>query len=983
MLIKKALLTSTFMVGISGFASQASAQAVPAENSPEVAQAEAQAAADDVTGANETIVVTGSRIQRPNLEQSSPVTVIGEDEIQLQQPVSAEEFLREIPGSVPSVGQNANNGSGGQAFVNLRGLGAGRNLVLLDGNRLTPATLGSLTDLNIIPLALIERVDTFTGGASTVYGADAVTGVINFITKRNFTGLDIAANAGISERGDGAIISGSVTFGANLEGGRGNVVMSLGYSDTNPVFLGAREQARVGLGSATGAVQGSTTSIPITFRAPIVGQLNTATGTVEAAANTYNANPPNQFQTPLTRYNIFGKADYEVSDGIEAYANGYFVKSTVLVSAAPTGIFANPLFVPLSNPFLPAGLRNQLCAAGDFNPNLAGQQALTAAECAAAATATFNSPAYRELEVTPERRFVESGNRLTTFTTNTFQFMAGLRGALTSNLDWDISGSYGESSRVQAARTASRDKTQQALRATNPNTCTVTTGGCVPINIFGELGSITPAAANFIALTAYSFVDTSLTTAQATVSGDLGFSSPLANEPIGVAVGVEYREYYGFSRGDAISAVPGAVLGAGAAALPQQGSYNSKEVFGELIIPLIEDRPFFHSLTAELGARYSDYSTSGGNWTYKAGGSWEPIPDIKFRGVYSRAVRSPNLAELFQPQVVALASLTTDPCQQQLPVNDAALRALCIATGVPASVIGTIPAPSSGQIQSTQGGNPNLNPEKATTITAGVVLQPRFVPGFALTFDYYDIKVRDAITSPTVQDIIGGCYDIALNPSRDPNVAACKQIFRNQSTGRLDGDATSTPGPVLALGNPGYLRTSGFDLGANYRRDLGFARLNVSFNGNYTTRSTFQATPTSINRECVGFYSTSCTPIQPRITWNQRTTLGFGDVDLSYVWRHISSARVEPLANVPTATNPNPVFDAFENIPAYNYFDFSVRALVTERMNFVFTVSNIFDKGPPNVGQTLGGVTFNAGNTFPSNYDPIGRRFNAGVNLRF
>jgi len=715
-----------------------------------------------------------------------------------------------------------------------------------------------------------------------------------------------------------------------------------------------------------------------------VGQLNPTTGTVETAANTFNFSPFNLFQTPLERYNMFAKANYEVSDAVEVYTNGYFVKSSVVVLAAPTGIFANPLLLPLSNPFLPAGVRNQLCAAGDFNTALAGQQGLTPAQCNAAGAATsVNDPNFREIEITTERRFIESGPRVTDFTTQTFQFMGGLRGPLTANLDWDVSASYGQSSRVQSALTASRDKLQQSLRAFNPNTCSVTTGGCVPINIFGAQGTISQAASDFVALTAYSFVDTKLTTAQGTVSGDLGFSSPMANEPIGIAAGLEYRKYEGFSRGDAISSVPGAVLGAGAAALPQKGQYDTQEAFIELIVPLIEDRPFFHSLTLEAGFRYSDYSTSGGNETYKIGGSWEPIPDIKFRGVYSRAVRAPNLAELFQPQVVALASLSTDPCQGQFPVADAALRALCIATGVPADRIGTLPAPSSGQIQTTQGGNPNLGPEVATTITAGVVLQPRFIPGFALTVDWYDIKVVDAITNPTVLDVINGCFTTQLNPTRDPNNAQCKLVQRNLTTGRLDGDATTTPGPILALSNQGLLRTSGWDVGLSYRRDLGFAMLNLGFNGNYTEKSKFRATPASINRECVGFYSTSCTPIQPEFTWNQRTTLSFGDVDLSLLWRHISSAEVEPLANIPTATNPNPVFDAFEKIPAYDYFDLSFRASVTSTMNFVFTVSNLFDKDPPIVGNTVAGGAFNAGNTFPSNYDAVGRRYVAGVNLRF
>jgi outer membrane receptor protein involved in Fe transport len=442
------------------------------------------------------------------------------------------------------------------------------------------------------------------------------------------------------------------------------------------------------------------------------------------------------------------------------------------------------------------------------------------------------------------------------------------------------------------------------------------------------------------------------------------------------------------------------VLGAGAAALPQKGEYDSREVFAELIVPLIEDRPFFHSLTLEAGARYSDYSTSGGNWTYKVGGSWEPIPDVKLRSVYSRAVRAPNLAELFQPQVVALSNLTVDPCQgtaAQIEARAAGLTALCIATGVPAGAIGNIPPPSSGQIQTTQGGNLNLGPEVAKTFTAGIVLQPRMVPGLAVTFDYYNIDIDKAISTPTVPDIINGCYTPAQNPGLSTAAPACALILRNKTTGRLDGEAVSTPGVQLAFSNAGFLQTRGYDLSVSYRRDLGFARMNLAFNGNLTERARFQAsTAASFIRECLGFYSGSCQPIQPRHSWTLRSTLSWaGDIDTSLLWRHISSARLEPRQGPAGEVCPNvgevgscgpgaaAIFDAYENIPAYDYFDFSLRAGIADNMTFIFTVANLLDKQPPFVGNTIGATAFNGGNTFPSNYDPVGRRYNVGVNLRF
>ena len=242
--------------------------------------------------AEEAIVVTGSRISNPNLELSSPVSVVGAEEFAVQQVFSVEDVLRDIPGSAPSVGSQVGNGGNGGANINLRGLGSNRNLVLIDGNRVVPATLGGVVDTNIIPIALIERVDVFTGGASTVYGADAITGVVNFVTKNDFAGIDMNAGYGITEQGDGAQFRTDITIGGNFDDGRGNAVLSVGYTETDEVYQGSRDFAFTSLSGTTGLPQGSTTSVPITFRAPIVGQLDIPTGTVGVnTANTYNFSP--------------------------------------------------------------------------------------------------------------------------------------------------------------------------------------------------------------------------------------------------------------------------------------------------------------------------------------------------------------------------------------------------------------------------------------------------------------------------------------------------------------------------------------------------------------------------------------------------------------------------------------------------------------------------------------------------------------------
>ena len=423
------------------------------------------------------------------------------------------------------------------------------------------------------------------------------------------------------------------------------------------------------------------------------------------------------------------------------------------------------------------------------------------------------------------------------------------------------------------------------------------------------------------------------------------------------------------------------------------GEYDSREFYGEPIVPLIEDRPFFYNLTVEGGVRYSDYSTSGGNWTYKASGSYSPVRDIKFRGVYSRAVRAPNLGELFARGNTVLSNCATDPCQgtlAQVQGRGAAFTALCnaqLAQLNSQGTVGSIPSPAAGQINVTGSGNPNLNPEIATTITAGVVLQPRFLPGFTATADFYRIKVRDTISSPSQLNIIDGCF-----AQTDATFAGCTQIFRNPLTGGLSGDPGTTRGPLLPLSNLGRIQVRGVDLTAAYTRDLGPFGTTVAFNGNYTDRSRFQATPTSINRECVRFYSVSCDPVLPKWTWNARLTGTYEDQTLSLLWRHVGRTRVEPVAlplgqrppvDEPQNAGPANILPAYQSIGKRDYFDLAFRSDISDTLTLTLLVENLLDNDPPDVGNTVGSTAYNSGNTFPSIYDALGRRYRVGVNLAF
>ncbi|HEX2763283.1 MAG TPA: TonB-dependent receptor [Allosphingosinicella sp.] len=1011
------LISTSLLAAATAFAAPAWAQvAEPVEGSDVETSADV-AAPDEDEG---DIVITGSRIARPDLEVSSPVNVVSQQEIQDRQPNTAEDLLRELPSVRPNLGPAVNNGSNGAANVDLRGIGANRTLVLLDGRRLVPFGLDGTVDLNVIPVGLVERVDVVTGGASSVYGADAVAGVVNFVTRRNFTGLDVQANYRIAERGDAAQFRADALLGANFADDRGNVVLGLGYSKRDPLLVTARDIAAFPISSTTGLFAGSQASVPVFITSPNNTQLglpNLGFGAVydptlgklraATAADTYNTNINTYFVTPLERYSVYGAGRYEVAPGIEAYMQGMFTRNDARIQLASSATFTNTYQLSLNNPYLPAAVRSQLCAG----------RSISVANCNAAAAVVGGpgTPGYVEIPVIAQRRFTEYGPRGNPIESQMFQTIVGVRGDITKDLHFDLSAQYGETSQHQTRENwGSFSKVQQSLRAfrnaQGQLVCADPANGCVPLNLFGPEGSITPAMLNFIDLDAQINRLVKQTVVNGSVNGDLfGIQSPLADSAIGFALGAEYRKISAAANPDAPSQIQGEVLGTGARTPPDFGQYDVKEAFGEIIIPLITDR-FIHSATLEGGIRFSDYSTTGKSTTWKAGGTLEPIDGIRFRGMYQVAVRSPNIQELFQSPVQGLSNLTIDPCQGAAP---SASKVLCEATGAPAGSYGSIPTPSSGQINVTTSGNPNLDVEKAKTATIGAVFQPSFIPRLAVTLDWWRIRVTDAISSPSQNDILNGCYSTTLNPSQTPN-AFCELIQRNPLNGSLNG-AGETKGVILASSNLGRIATAGWDLGITYKIDLGDfiggtpGSLRLGFNGTRLNYYHFQATPISINRDCTAYYSTSCTNPRPRYKWNARASWDMGAVETTLLWNHISAVNYEPIAPVPApplsqaqpgstaaafnglcpnTSGPNGTNTCaaglnFKSIPAFDYFDLGVRFDVSEDFEMGLLVENLFDKKPPLVGSGVGGTAFNNGNTFPTVYDAIGRTFTVSGRLKF
>jgi iron complex outermembrane recepter protein len=926
----------------------------------------------------EEIVVTGTRIVTPGLTANSPIATVDAAEIDFTQPVAIEELIRTLPWAAPAIGPGVNNGTGGGATIDMRGLGPNRTLVLIDGRRVVPFDLEGRVDTNTIPVALLERVDLVTGGASAVYGADAVTGVVNFLLRRDFEGIDLSASYGISGESDTERYRADMTIGGNLDDGRGNVALSVGYTEAKPLLQGDRSFGQDSLSSATGAAQGSPTAIPVTSLAPNFGfpsgaaQIDPDTGEFVDLFSTYNFNPQNYYITPLERYQATALGHYSITDRIEGYGHLFYTRSNVDAQLASSGTFFNVYQLPIGNPYLPEPARQQLCAQVE---NLAGPCAVGNAE--------------DEIVMALGRRITELGPRLNNHETTMFQYNVGVRGEITNNWSFDAYWSHGESNQSQTrSNWGSYSKVQQALRVNpnDPTQCLDPSNGCVPLDLFGLEGSITPEMVAFINQDALLRQEVDQDVLAGFITGSVGQNVMASNYPVGLAFGVEYRELAAANKSDAASQIQNEVLGTGAPTPDRAGKFDLKEIYAETLVPLISDRPLAHALTLEAGYRWTEFSTDSsqtyGSW--KFGGEWAPTEGLRFRAMRQRATRAPNVDELFQPPVSGLSNLDTDPCQGNA-INPAeantpgTLSNLCRETGVPLQQIGTLSAPSAGQINVLLAGNPELGPEKADTTTVGFVWQPRFADGLILTLDYYRIKLNDAISEPSETDILVDCYDPSRNPGLTFN-AACAQVLRSPVTGTFNG--ADAPGVQLPTSNLGFMETDGFDLGVHYRFDFTSPRwgsLELGFMANKVESAVFQATPGSVRRECMGFYSVACgatgPDAAPEWKWTQRTTWTTGNFDVSLQWRHISGMDEEP--------GGTDFLPAFASISSYNLYDLSAAWQATDAIRLNLVVRNLLDEKPPIIGNTIGTTSFNSGNTFPQFYDVIGRYFTVAASMRF
>ncbi len=960
------------------------------------------------------IVVTGSRLRVEANDQSiSPVTSVTTEDIQATGLTRIEDVLNNLPQVFAAQGSTVSNGSNGTATVNLRNLGSKRTLVLVNGRRLGPGTStgSNASDLNQVPYSLVQQVDILTGGASSVYGADAVAGVVNFVLNTKFEGIKLEANysfnnhkndntdlQGIVNRSlfplpAGTVNTGygrdfSLTMGSNFADDKGNAVFFATYSRddavlqsqfdysactlNSPSAMGLTTGARMACGgsgtSATGYFQAYNSAFT---SALFTNTVDAATGAFRpfrfgAAAGVpsdlYNFGPLNYYQRPSERYTAGTFLNYDVAENINVYAEFMFSSNESVAQIAPSGeFFSNYHRISCNNPLWTAATRATICSPA----NLAAQGEVD------------------HMSLYIGRRNVEGGGRQATFNARTYRSIIGLKGDINENWNFDVYGQYGTTlTEFGNLNYLSNAKIARALDvvpgpggvATCQSVIDGSDPGCVPWNIWVP-GGVTAAATNYLAIPLLVTGDVTERVISGNVSGDLGaygVKLPSAESGMQINIGAEWRSESLDFRPDAASQA-GDAAGSGGATTPLNGAFTVKELFTEMRMPLVEGKTGAQSLTVEAGYRFSDYSLGFNTDTYKIGLEWTPVEDIRLRGSYQRAVRAPNIGELFAPQAVGLDG-TTDPCAGATP---AFTLAQCAFSGVSAAQYGNIGPNAAAQYNGLLGGNPNLTPEIADTYSIGFVYKPRWAENLSMSVDYYDIKIEEVVGA------IGG-DNIILNCVRTGNPVYCSKV-RRSATGSL---WRSNDGYIEDLNvNFGGLTATGIDLKTFYGLNIGtFGKLGFRVEGSYTMDSGVQPLTGGPTYDCVGFFGANCGVPVPkwRHVFNTTWSTPWAGLDLTLRWRHFGA-----VASEKTSTDPQLAarfYPETAKYDAYDWFDLSGSWTVKEKLDLRIGVNNILDKDPPiSVSGTFSTcpTTICNGNTFVQVYDTLGRYVYMNMSVQF
>lgn len=964
-----------------------------------IATASAQDTAEAEEKVIEKISVTGSRIRAPGIESTSPIISIGEEEITFAQTPEFERVLRALPSTIPADGSNANNGTAGAATIDLRGLGAQRNLVLLEGKRMVPFNFNGQVDTTNIPTALIERIDVVTGGASAVYGSDAVAGAINVILKKDFEGVSLSMNHSQTDESDGDQDSIALTLGSNFDDDRGNAVLSISWFEREAIRLGQRPLGQLGINSNTGAGyseflagqtpaepvagcggpnvvdfvngSGSTTAIPTRFEligTGVSGQFRDDR-TLGDQCSRFNFNPFNFYQTPAQRYSATALAHYTINDNAEVYASFNYSNSSVDQQVAPSGTFGAAFDLPLYNPFISdQALQWILDGANDA---VAGGSLVDGGSWTDAnANGVVDSE--DSLNVRLRRRTLELGPRTERFDSDIWQLNLGVRGEIYDGWEYDVSYQYGESNRTTVRDGYTNLPNIQAALDTRDGVTCASGGTCVPIDLFGGFGTITEEQAGFARAIAIQQQKYEQEIGSVVFTGPVdAISLPTADASLSMSFGFEFRNETGLLEPDeCLKLAPASCQGgAGGNLLPIKGGYSTQDIYFEALLPLVDGAAFAEKIDLELGFRTSDYDTIGTTDSWKYGVNWRPVDELLVRVMKQRANRAPNIAELSSPVTSGLSNATLDPCSVENAANiDDRLRQLCISTGMSAAQVGVIPDIISGQINTFAGSDPQNppGPEEADTTTAGFVWTPDFdtFSSFTVSADYYDIDIKDIIGNFSAQEVLDSCYIQGLE-------GECSKI------NRVGGDLTgSSAGVNLFTSNLKFLRAEGLEITFNVGFDLDeYGDLNFSGNINKYLTQESQSSDNVPVIDCKGFYGTSCTPISD-LRWIQRTTWTMDELTVSLQWRHINSIDVE----LPEAAGR---FEAFRKIDSYDYFDLFASYNVTDWAVVTAGIDNMLKKDPPVLGNQIGATRANSGNTFPSQFDTLGRIYKVGVSFTF
>jgi iron complex outermembrane receptor protein len=925
------------------------------------------------------VVVTGSRLVRSDLSAPSPTTIIPEDAIRLSGDTTVEAVLNELPQL--SAGNNSSvNSAGGSGVLtaNLRGLGSTRTLTLVNGRRFIPANGAGNVDLATIPNSLVKRVDIITGGASAVYGSDAITGAVNFVLRDDFEGLELSAQFGETGESDGKSSSYDLVFGTNLGEDRGNLTLFASRSTRDAVFMQNRDFSRVPLNaslgpSGSGNIPGGRASLSAAQISTLnVGQgagvlpvgpegCTTPVNSIRFDANgrvmrhcdpetLYNYAAGNYLLRPLERWQFSGLGHYDINDHVETYFDLHYAlaKNEFQQAADSLSIVTgtNSYFEVTNyatNPVLSADVR----ALFVNNPAIFDPMGTGNARIAGGIA----------------RRTDELGLRNFAFERATLGSTFGLRGDFgvgERTWRWDVFGQYQRSRTDEVVTgTMSPARLQLGLNSTTVAgqvVCVTVTLGCVPVNPFG-LGSITPAAAAFISPARSSSDLFERSVVGASLAGEF---LTLPAGPISAAIGVEYRD-------DDYEYLPGATdlareYGTASRGVTA-GGYDVSEAFVELRVPLLADKPFADVLAIEGAARHSDYSNFGKVDTWRAGLEWGPTDWLRFRGAYNVAIRAPGINELFAP-IGSGFSPGNDPCAA-IRNPSQAVRDFCVTQGVPSAERDTFVQAALGFNQ-LSGGNPGLREETSDTLTAGLVLKLPFLDRFNLAADWYAIEVEDAVATMNAQTTLDVCHQL-LDAASEP----CLAITRLAGSGQIYEVRASNS-------NIGSLSVEGVDLTVDYTFDLPAAlaigdgaELGLMLHTGWLFKRESQIVGAAVI-DCAGYFG-SCTAQgaggSPDFKGLFMATYSGGPLMIRSQVRYMDG-----LSPLPAIAASTPV-----EAGSVTYVDFSASYNFNDKFDIHVGIDNAFDEEPPLLTSSWGGDA----NTDVTLYDVIGRRYFLGLRARF